>query len=110
MKCPGRDLIWQCRVFLADHALQHSGGLPFHWIVFHVEGSYGYALDLMESCCFEGWVFLVLQWWERYLAATKSWCPRIVSASAWECKNIKRWTLISTWRIHSYDLVGVYKL
>jgi hypothetical protein len=39
-------------VFLSNHAVLHSGGLTFLWIVFDGEGSY--ALDEMESCCFEG--------------------------------------------------------
>jgi hypothetical protein len=94
-------------VFLTNCALHHSGGLSFLWIAFHgisMEGSYGHALDVMESCCFERQVFLL--WWESCLAATKFWHARIVSAS--KCKTIKRWSLISSWWIYWYDPVEVY--
>jgi hypothetical protein len=67
-------------VFLTNYAL-HSGGLSFLWIAFHIEGSYGYALDVMESCCFEGQCSCYDEkdvWLQQNL----------VSAS--KCKNIKR--------------------
>jgi hypothetical protein len=67
MTCRGRDLIWQYgkpwQVFLMDHMLFLIVVNCLFFGLSSMEGSYGYALDVMESCYFEGRVFL--QWWER---------------------------------------------